>query len=75
MPQYRSAKPAQEEAAEAHDGAEAASEIIEIHHGEDGTDITIQDPTLTEVGALLVIALGIVGALFVLRRYARRFDR
>lgn len=35
-------------------------ETITITHGEDGTEIVIEDPTLLEIGALIVIALAAI---------------
>ncbi len=42
------------------DEASEAEETIEIRHGEDGTEIVIEDPTLLEIGALIVIALAVI---------------
>jgi hypothetical protein len=42
------------------DEAEAEEETIEIRHGEDGTEVIIEDPTLLEFGVLIVIALAAI---------------
>jgi hypothetical protein len=56
---------------EADDEADYPDETIVIRHGEDGTEIVIEDVTLIEFAALVVIALVVLSGFFVAWRRGR----
>ncbi len=51
---------------------EALEETIEIRHGEDGTEIVIDNPTALEFGALAVVAITIILVFRSTLKHARR---
>lgn len=61
----------QDEADDDAEYADSPSETIVIRHGDDGTEIVLEDVTLIEFFALVVIALVVLSGLFAAWRRGR----